>query len=245
MIDLGKAGFPSEAYSVYNMLRYSQRNLQKSLHEKILQILVSAGLLKDAYLVFKVSHCLWIRFSIFSAKDVKRSLYPMPSFSLVSLRAGEWESRGNLGNLWRKSRVEGYVHIFCLYKVKRIAGCSIFWHQSLHKFSYKFWKAAISQDFSESISDRSMEKFAYLFMKSGNVNLINDVLKAYHRSRKKISTVNLEFICSFIRRLIFAFILFFLFRKSISFFLDSIISLKLLAYYSCMLVGLITVLKLL
>lgn len=87
-------------------------------------------------------------------------------------------------------------------------------------------------------------------MKSGNVNLINDVLKAYHRSRKKISTVNLEFICSLIRRLVFAFIqfqavLFFLFHKSISFFLDSKISLKLWAYYTCMLVGLITVLKLL
>lgn len=89
-----------------------------------------------------------------------------------------------------------------------------------------FEKLLLSQDFSESISGRSMEKFAYSFMKSGNVNLINDVLKAYHRSRKKISTVNLDFICSFIRRLVFASIqfkavLFFLFRKSISFFLDS------------------------
>jgi hypothetical protein len=54
MVDLGKAGFPSEAFSVYNMLRNSHRNLQKTLHEKILQILLKAGLLKDAYLVIKV-----------------------------------------------------------------------------------------------------------------------------------------------------------------------------------------------
>jgi pentatricopeptide repeat protein len=58
MIDLGKAGFPSEAFAVYNMLRYSHRNMRKSLHENILRILVRAGLLKDAYLVIKVSHSL-------------------------------------------------------------------------------------------------------------------------------------------------------------------------------------------
>ncbi|KAJ3681716.1 hypothetical protein LUZ60_014289 [Juncus effusus] len=95
IIQLGKNGFASEAFSVYNMLRYSKRNISKSLHEIVLNILVSAGLLKDAYLIMK--------------------------------------------------------------------------------------------DFSELISDRSMEKFLNSFIKSGNINLINDVLKAYHRSKKKIN----------------------------------------------------------
>ena len=54
MVQLGKAGFPSEAFSVYNMLRYSKRTVRKSLHEKALGILVSAELLKDAYVVVKV-----------------------------------------------------------------------------------------------------------------------------------------------------------------------------------------------
>ncbi|KAK8452946.1 hypothetical protein SEVIR_5G203500v4 [Setaria viridis] len=54
MVQLGKAGFPSEAFSVYNMLRYSKRTVRKSLHEKALGILVSSELLKDAYIVVKV-----------------------------------------------------------------------------------------------------------------------------------------------------------------------------------------------
>lgn len=58
MVQLGEAGFPSEAFSVYNMLRYSKRTVCKSLHEKVLGILVPAGLLKDAYIVVKVL-CFW------------------------------------------------------------------------------------------------------------------------------------------------------------------------------------------
>jgi hypothetical protein len=54
MVQLGKAGFPSEAFSVYNMLRYSKRTVRKSIHEKALGILVSSELLKDAYIVVKV-----------------------------------------------------------------------------------------------------------------------------------------------------------------------------------------------
>jgi hypothetical protein len=54
MMQLGEAGFPSEAFSVYNMLRYGKRTVCKSLHEKVLCILVPAGLLKDAYVVVKV-----------------------------------------------------------------------------------------------------------------------------------------------------------------------------------------------
>jgi hypothetical protein len=54
MEQLGKAGFPSEAFSVYNMLRYSKRTVHKSLHEKALGILVPAGLFKDAYVIVKV-----------------------------------------------------------------------------------------------------------------------------------------------------------------------------------------------
>jgi hypothetical protein len=58
MVQLGEAGLPSEAFSVYNMMRYSKRTVCKSLHEKVLGILVPAGLLKDAYIVIKVL-CFW------------------------------------------------------------------------------------------------------------------------------------------------------------------------------------------
>ncbi|RLM93388.1 pentatricopeptide repeat-containing protein [Panicum miliaceum] len=95
MVQLGKAGFPSEAFSVYNMLRYSKRTVRKSLHEKALGILVSAELLKDAYIVVK--------------------------------------------------------------------------------------------DNAELISPSSLEKFARSFMVSGNINLINDVMKALNRSGWRIS----------------------------------------------------------
>nr|CAB3473320.1 unnamed protein product [Digitaria exilis] len=97
MVKLGKAGFPSEAFSVYNMLRYSKRTVQKSLHEKALGILVSSELLKDAYIVVK--------------------------------------------------------------------------------------------DNAELISPSSLEKFARSFMVSGNINLINDVMKALNRSGWRISQV--------------------------------------------------------
>ncbi|XP_051137951.1 pentatricopeptide repeat-containing protein At1g10910, chloroplastic isoform X2 [Andrographis paniculata] len=50
---LGKAGAPSEAFSVYNMLRYSKRTINKAFHGKILNILLSGELLKDAYVVVK------------------------------------------------------------------------------------------------------------------------------------------------------------------------------------------------
>ncbi|KAK3161032.1 hypothetical protein QOZ80_1BG0070760 [Eleusine coracana subsp. coracana] len=95
MLQLGKEGFPSEAFSVYNMLRYSKRIVPKSLHEKALGILVSAGLLKDAYVIVK--------------------------------------------------------------------------------------------DNAELISPRSLEKFAKSFMASGNINLINDVMKALNHSGWRIS----------------------------------------------------------
>ncbi|XP_020697045.1 pentatricopeptide repeat-containing protein At1g10910, chloroplastic, partial [Dendrobium catenatum] len=88
MLQLAKAGSFSESFSVYNMLRYSNRNVCKSLHETMLNILVEAGLLKDAYVVVK--------------------------------------------------------------------------------------------DNMEMISTPSFEKFAASFMKSGNINLINDVVKAFH-----------------------------------------------------------------
>lgn len=51
---LGKTGAHTEAFSVYNMLRYSKKTTCKALHEKILHILVAGGLLKDAYVVVKV-----------------------------------------------------------------------------------------------------------------------------------------------------------------------------------------------
>jgi hypothetical protein len=55
MFHLGKIGAYREAFSVYNMLKYSKRTVCKSLHEKILHILVRGRLLKDAYVVVKVS----------------------------------------------------------------------------------------------------------------------------------------------------------------------------------------------
>lgn len=51
---LGKTGAHSEAFSVYNMLRYSKRTISKALHENILHILIAGRLLKDAYVVVKV-----------------------------------------------------------------------------------------------------------------------------------------------------------------------------------------------
>ncbi|XP_039121799.1 pentatricopeptide repeat-containing protein At1g10910, chloroplastic isoform X1 [Dioscorea cayenensis subsp. rotundata] len=95
IVQLGQGGFPSEAFSVYNFLKYSKRNMRKILHEQMLDILVAAGLLKDAYVIMK--------------------------------------------------------------------------------------------DNAESISNHLLEKFAITFMKSGNINLINDVLKAFHRAGHRIN----------------------------------------------------------
>ncbi|KAK9070998.1 hypothetical protein SSX86_009566 [Deinandra increscens subsp. villosa] len=53
MFNLGKTGAYSEAYTVYNMLRYSKKPMCKDLHEKVLYILIAGRLYKDAYVVFK------------------------------------------------------------------------------------------------------------------------------------------------------------------------------------------------
>ncbi|XP_045817855.1 pentatricopeptide repeat-containing protein At1g10910, chloroplastic-like [Trifolium pratense] len=50
---LGQESAYSEAFSVYNILKYSKRTICKALHEKILHILLAGKLLKDAYVVFK------------------------------------------------------------------------------------------------------------------------------------------------------------------------------------------------
>ncbi|WVY93288.1 hypothetical protein V8G54_032376 [Vigna mungo] len=50
---LGQVNAYSEAFSVYNVLRYGKRTMCKSLHEKILYILLAGHLLKDAYVVVK------------------------------------------------------------------------------------------------------------------------------------------------------------------------------------------------
>ncbi|CAL1385524.1 unnamed protein product [Linum trigynum] len=50
---LGKMKAHSEAFAVYKMLKYSKRTMCKALHEKILHILISGRLLKDAYVVVK------------------------------------------------------------------------------------------------------------------------------------------------------------------------------------------------
>ncbi|PKA56305.1 Pentatricopeptide repeat-containing protein [Apostasia shenzhenica] len=96
ILKLAKAGSPSEAFSLYNMLKYRKRNVCKSLHEKMLNILVAAGFLKDAYVVMK--------------------------------------------------------------------------------------------DNMEMISTLSLGNFTTSFMKFGNINLINDVVKALHRSGRTLDT---------------------------------------------------------
>ncbi|XP_047315096.1 pentatricopeptide repeat-containing protein At1g10910, chloroplastic isoform X2 [Impatiens glandulifera] len=50
---LGQASAYAEAFSVYNILRYSKRTMCKALHEKILFILLTGQLFKDAYVVVK------------------------------------------------------------------------------------------------------------------------------------------------------------------------------------------------
>ncbi|MFQ6630242.1 hypothetical protein Gotur_028872 [Gossypium turneri] len=87
----------SEAFSVYNMLRYSKRTMCKALNEKILHILIAGKLFKDAYVVVK--------------------------------------------------------------------------------------------DNAEHISQPAIKKFASAFMKFGNINLINDVLKVIHGSGYKTDQV--------------------------------------------------------
>ncbi|PON60088.1 Pentatricopeptide repeat [Trema orientale] len=50
---LGKMKAHADAFSVYNMLRYSKSTMCKALHEKILHILLAGRLLKDSYVVVK------------------------------------------------------------------------------------------------------------------------------------------------------------------------------------------------
>ncbi|VVA90902.1 unnamed protein product [Arabis nemorensis] len=50
---LGKIRAHSEAFTIYNVLRYSKRTICKDLHEKILHTLIQGKLLKDAYVVVK------------------------------------------------------------------------------------------------------------------------------------------------------------------------------------------------
>lgn len=112
----------SEAFSVYNMLRYSKRTMSKALHEKILHILIAGKLFKDAYVVVKVCD---------------RTISPFFTINFF------------LSNY----------------------------------FSY--------QDNSEHISQPAIKKFASAFMKFGNINLINDVLKVIHGSGSKIDQVGI------------------------------------------------------
>ncbi|CAL0309555.1 unnamed protein product [Lupinus luteus] len=53
MYHLGQVNAYSEAFAVYNILRYSKRTMCKALHEKILRILLAGKLFKDAYVVVK------------------------------------------------------------------------------------------------------------------------------------------------------------------------------------------------
>ncbi|KAJ4915479.1 hypothetical protein Rs2_01029 [Raphanus sativus] len=97
---LGKIRAHSEAFSVYNMLRYSKRTICKDLHEKILHTLIHGKLLKDAYVIVK--------------------------------------------------------------------------------------------DNAKVISQPTLKRFCRAFMASGNINLVNDVLKVLHGSGHKIDQVQFE-----------------------------------------------------
>ncbi|CAN8311955.1 unnamed protein product [Cochlearia groenlandica] len=97
---LGKIRAHSEAFSVYNMLRYGKRFICRDLHEKILHTLIQGKLFKDAYVVVK--------------------------------------------------------------------------------------------DNAKMISQPTLKRFGRTFMISGNINLVNDVLKALHSSGHKIDQVQFE-----------------------------------------------------
>ncbi|KAK7331620.1 hypothetical protein VNO80_28357 [Phaseolus coccineus] len=72
---LGQVNAYSEAFSVYNMLRYGKRTMCKSLHEKILYILLAGHLLKDAYVVVKDN-----------AKSISRP--PTKKFAIAFMKSG-------------------------------------------------------------------------------------------------------------------------------------------------------------
>jgi pentatricopeptide repeat protein len=55
IMGLGESGRAEEAFKLYNQLKSNRQTLSKALHEKILNILVSGRMLKDAYTVMKVA----------------------------------------------------------------------------------------------------------------------------------------------------------------------------------------------
>ena len=122
---LDKIGASSEAFSVYNMLRYSKRTMHKALHEKILHILIKGRLFKHAYVVIKV--CII--------------------------------------DSWNPSTFRSFVK------------------------NKGFSKPAIWQDNAKLISQPAKKKFATSFLKSGNINLLNDVVMALHSSGYKFDQV--------------------------------------------------------
>lgn len=119
---LGKTGAHSQAFSIYNMLRYGKRTMCKTLHEKILHILIDGRLLKDAYVVVKVC-CIYFQ--------------------------------------WNWHMFVASLLLLLLYV----------------------------QDNARSIPRPTIKKFAASFMKFGNINLINDVMKAIHSSGYNIDQV--------------------------------------------------------
>lgn len=60
---------------------------------------------------------------------------------------------------------------------------------NLYNSSDYFLVVIVEQDNAEVIPMHSLEKFAIAFMKSGNINLINDVVKALHRFGYRIDMV--------------------------------------------------------
>lgn len=83
MFHLGKMKAHVEAFSVYNMLRYSKGTMCKALHEKILHILIAGRLLKDAYVVVKDNG------ELISAPSMKK-------FATIFLKSGNINSMNDV-----------------------------------------------------------------------------------------------------------------------------------------------------
>ncbi|EXB36427.1 hypothetical protein L484_009994 [Morus notabilis] len=83
MFHLGKMKAHVEAFSVYNMLRYSKGTMCKAFHEKILHILIAGRLLKDAYVVVKDNG------ELISAPSMKK-------FATIFLKSGNINSMNDV-----------------------------------------------------------------------------------------------------------------------------------------------------
>ncbi|KAJ1435010.1 Tetratricopeptide-like helical domain superfamily [Sesbania bispinosa] len=98
---LGQVKAYSEAFSVYNMLKYSKRTMCKALHEKILHILIAGQLLKDAYVVVKDN-------ATFISRPATKNLQDLFEMA-VSRYLGQPEKKDLLLHLLQWMPGQGYV----------------------------------------------------------------------------------------------------------------------------------------